>query len=343
LRTAVLYGARDLRIEDRERPAIGPGQMLLRVRAVGVCGSDVHTYVHGRIGPTVLRSPLVLGHEFGGDVVQVADDVSNVVRGDRVAVDPAINCMRCELCLAGHPNLCEDLHFSGLWPDDGALAEYMAYPARLAYPVPESIDYGGTVLLETLGIAIHATDLARLHGGHNVAVLGCGPVGLLVIQMARLSGATRIFATDQLGYRLGHARQCGATDTLDISEGDPVDWVMEQTNGRGVDVAFEAAGAAEAPAQAVEMTGRGGIVCLIGIPVEDRTEFRASSARRKGLTIKLVRRMKLTYHRAIALAHRGLVDLQPLLTHRFPLEGSALAFELVEGHRAGVVKAVIEP
>lgn len=343
MRAAVLYGPRELRIEDRERPTIGPGEMLLRVRAVGVCGSDVHTYAHGRIGPTVLRSPLVLGHEFGGDIVQVADDVSSVGQGDRVAVDPAINCTRCELCLAGHPNLCDDLHFSGLWPDNGALVEYMAYPARLAYPVPESIDYGETVLLETLGIAIHATDLARLQGGHDVAVLGCGPVGLLVIQMARLSGATRIFATDRLGYRLDLAGQCGATDALDIGEGDPVDWVMEQTNGRGVDVVFEAAGAAESPAQAVEMTGRGGTVCLVGIPVEDRTEFRASSARRKGLTIKLVRRMKHTYPRAIALTERGLVDLQPLLTHRFPLDRSEQAFELVEDYRDGVIKAVIVP
>jgi len=342
LRAALLYGARDLRIEDRPRPAIAPGEILLRVRAVGVCGSDVHTYAHGRIGPTVLQSPLILGHEFGGEVVEVADDVANVRPGDRVAVDPARNCTVCELCLTGHPNLCNDLHFCGLWPDDGALVEYMAYPARLAFPVPESISYGATVLLETLGIAIHAMDLAKPHGGYEVVVLGCGPIGLLVVQMARLSGATRIFATDRLDYRLEFARQCGATDVLNPGQADAEAWIADQTEGRGVDVAFEAAGAAETPSQAVEMTRRGGTVCMIGIPVEDRTQFRASSARRKGLTIKLVRRMKHTYPRAIALTQRGLVELQPLLTHEFPLEEAERAFQLVKQYADGVIKAVIE-
>jgi len=341
LKAALLYGPKDLRIEERPEPIIGPGEMLLRVRAVGVCGSDVHTYLHGRIGPTVLQSPLILGHEFGGQVAQVADEVDNVRLGDRVAVDPARNCTTCEFCLKGHPNLCENLHFCGLWPDDGALAEYMACPARLAYSLPESISYGGAVLLETLGIAIHAADLGKLRVGYEVAVLGCGPIGLLVIQMARLSGATRIFATDLLDNRLEFARQCGATDVLNAGEADPVAWVAEQTKGRGVDVAFEAAGAAETPTQAVEMARHGGTVCLIGIPVEDRTEFRASSARRKGLTIKLVRRMKHTYPRAIALAQRGLAELQSLLTHEFPLEEAEKAFQLVEHYGDGVIKAVI--
>jgi L-iditol 2-dehydrogenase len=185
-------------------------------------------------------------------------------------------------------------------------------------------------------------DLAKLRGGYEVIVLGCGPIGLLAIQMARLSGATRIFATDLLGYRLEFARQCGATDVLNAGEADPVAWVADQTGGRGVDVAFEAAAAAETPPQTVEMTRRGGTVCLIGIPVEDRTEFRASSARRKGLTIKLVRRMKHTYPRAIALTQRGLVDLRPLLTHDFPLEEAESAFRLVEQYADGVIKAVIQ-
>jgi len=337
-----LYGPKDLRVEDRPKPMIGPGEVLLRVRAVGVCGSDVHTYAHGRIGPTVLQSALILGHEFGGEVVRAADDVTNVRPGDRVAVDPARNCAVCEFCLRGHPNLCEDLHFCGLWPDDGALVEYMAYPARLAYAVPESIDYGETVLLETLGIAIHATDLANLRGGYEVAVLGCGPIGLLVIQMARLSGATRIFATDLLEYRLEFARRCGATDVLNASKADPVAWIGGHTKGRGVDAAFEAAGAAETPGQAVEMARRGGTICLIGIPVDDRTEFRASTARRKGLTIKLVRRMKHTYPRAIALTLQGLIELQPLLTHEFPLEEAEKAFQLVEQYADRVIKAVIQ-
>ncbi len=341
MRAVLLYGPKDLRIEERPEPTIGPGEMLLRVRAVGVCGSDVHIYVHGQIGGISLESPLILGHEFSGDVVQVADDVANIRPGDRVAVDPARNCMTCEFCLKGHPNLCQNLHFCGMMPDDGALAEVMAYPARLAYRLPESIGYGEATLLEPLGIAIHATDLGKLRAGCEVAVLGCGPIGLLVIQMARVCGATRIFATDLWEYQLDLARRCGATDVLNVREADPAAWISEQTRGRGVDVSFDAAGAAMTPAQAVEMARRGGTVCLIGIPVEDRTEFRASSARRKGLTIKLVRRMKHTYPRAIALVQRGLVELQPLLTHGFPLEEAEKAFQLVEHYTDRVVKAFI--
>lgn len=341
MKAALLYGPRDLRIKERPDPIIGPGDMLLRVRAVGVCGSDVHIYVHGEIGGIVLQRPLILGHEFGGEVVRVADDVANVRPGDRVAVDPARNCMTCEFCLKGHPNLCGNLHFCGMMPDDGALAEYMAYPARLAHRLPESISYGEATFLEPLGVAMHATDLGKLRGGHEVAVLGCGPIGLPVIQMARVSGATRIFATDLLDYRLEFARRCGATDVLNAGETDPVAWIAEETKGRGVDVAFGAAGAANTAAQAVEMARRGGTVCLIGIPVEDRTEFRASSARRKGLTIKLVRRMKHIYPRAIALVQRGLIELRPLLTHEFSLEEVEKAFQLVEHSRDGVIKAII--
>ena len=168
---ARLHGPRDLRVE--EVPLPGTGEVLVRVKATGICGSDLHTYLDGRIGDTKLEAPLILGHEFAGIIEKT---------GVRVAVDPAQPCHRCDLCERGHPNLCRRLHFCGLYPDDGSLAEFIRVPATSCFPVPDAIDDVSTAMLEPLGIALHATNLAKIRVGDRVAVLGAGPIGLLLIQ-----------------------------------------------------------------------------------------------------------------------------------------------------------------
>ncbi|MDP2958130.1 MAG: alcohol dehydrogenase catalytic domain-containing protein, partial [Longimicrobiales bacterium] len=192
------------------RPEVRPGEVLVRVQAVGVCGSDLHYYLDGRIGDTVAEQPLVLGHEFAGVIEEVGPGVTGLSVGQRVAVDPAIPCGQCEFCLKGNPNLCTLVRFCGTPPTDGALQELISWPAHLAYPLPGSIDAAQGALLETLGVGIHAVDLGKIRLADRVAVLGVGPIGLLIARLAKLSGAVEVFATDLRPTRLEMARAYGA-------------------------------------------------------------------------------------------------------------------------------------
>ncbi len=347
MRAARLHGPRDLRLEHVPHPGPpGPGQALLRVNVTGVCGSDLHCYQDARIGDTPIESPLILGHEFSAVVEAVGPDALDgrleLLRpGTRVAVDPAQPCGRCELCLHGHPNLCRRLHFCGNYPDGGSLCEWMHMPARSCFPVPESVDDTQAALLEPLGVAIHAIDLAKLKVGHSLAILGMGPIGLLCLQVARLAGADPVFARDKFPWRLALAEKWGAIP-IGCDHEDVAARVAKATHGRGVDVALEAAWADQSVEQAAELARLGGRVVLVGIPGDDRLAMKHSTARRKGLTILLSRRMKHIYPRAIRLAEQGRVDLKGLVSHGFPLDRAAEAFRLNAGYEDRVVKVMVQ-
>jgi L-iditol 2-dehydrogenase len=338
----LVHGPRDLRLAEWPVPEPGPGEVLVRVKACGICGSDTHSYVHGEIGGIQIATPLVLGHELSGVVEALGPGVSGPAVGTPVAVDPAMPCGRCEFCLEGDPHVCPENRFFGNWPWHGGFREYLAHPADLLFPLPEGLSFVEGAILEPLGIAMYVAELAGIRLGDRVAVLGSGSIGLLTIDMARLSGAAEILATDLVDERLDAARRLGAAAAWHAARDDVVARIMDRTQGRGVDVAIEAAGAPEAVEQAVEVARPGGTVVLVGIPEEDRITFRASTARRKGLTIKYDRRMKHTYPRCIALAQAGRVNLQSVVTHFFPLERLQEALELVIARADGVLKAVIE-
>ena len=347
MRAARLHGRRDLRVEQLAGPPEpGPGEVLVRIGSVGVCGSDLHIYQHGRIGDTILRAPLILGHEFGGIVEAAGGGAIDgagapLAAGTRVAIDPAVPCRACELCAAGHPNLCANLTFFGLYPTDGALCERMVVPARVCFPLPPSIPDEHAPLLETLGVALHAVDLAHVRPASSVAVIGSGAIGLLVAQVARVAGAMPLLVTDRLPWRLELAERLG-TATVNLAEHDPTQAAMAATAGRGVDVAIECAWSSDdALAQAVDVLRPGGRLVVVGIAGDDRLTLRHSTARRKGLTIAMCRRMKHTYPRAIALAESGRVDLGTLITHRFPLEAAQDAIRLAAEYEDGVVKAIV--
>jgi L-iditol 2-dehydrogenase len=311
-------------------PIPAPDEALVRVTAVGLCGSDLHWLGEGAIGDARLDKPLVLGHEFAGVTAG----------GARVAVDPAIPCGECEFCREGNPNLCTALRFAGHSTQDGALREYVAWQTRCVHPVPDSLTDIDGALLEPLGVALHALDLGHVKSGTSIGVFGCGPIGLLIVRLARVAGATTIIATDKLTHRLDAARAFGATHTIQ-ADGQEASEILAITHARGIDVAFEAAGANAAVEAAIAAAKPGARVVLVGIPDDDRTAFTASIARRKGLTIKLSRRMKHTYPRAIQLAASGKIDLRSLVTHRFPLAEFQRAFSIAQ-KREGL-KVIIEP
>ena len=333
MNTLRLFGAHDLRLLDEPTPKPASGEVLLKVASVGICGSDTHWFSEGSIGGVPLTQPLVLGHEFTAVVA------SGDRRSTRVAVDPAIACGVCEFCQEGNPNLCPTVRFAGTGTVDGALAEFITWPAKNLFPLPDSVSNVDGALLEPLGVAMHALSLAHVKPGTSVGVYGSGPIGLLIVQLARLSGATRIYTSDLREERLQAALDMGAAEVFMADEHER-DKIKAATGGRGVDIAFEVAGEDEAVETAVVTAKPGGRVVIVGIPSEDHTTFTASVARKKGLTIMMCRRMKHTYPRAIDLVASGRINLKSLVTHCFPFAEDQKAFLAAE-KREGI-KVVIE-
>lgn len=315
-----LHAVEELRLHDEPDPEPQPGEVLVRIRGVGLCGSDRHWFLEGGIGDAVLREPLVLGHEFAG-VVE-----SGPRAGERVVLDPAVPCGRCALCFAGQEHLCADMRFAGHGSTDGALRTLVAWPDHLVHALPDAIADDAAPLLEPLGVALHAIERGGSAAGSAAAVIGCGPLGLLLVQALCAAGVSVELAADPLAHRAAAARELGARSS------DP--------DGVEVDVAYEAAGDDDAFDAAVAAAKPGGRVVLVGIPDGDRSSFHAAAARRKELTLALCRRMRASdLPRAIRLAES--LELGALVTARYGLAEGPQAFrDLVE--RRGL-KVVVEP
>lgn len=336
MRAARLHSKGNIQIHDEARPEPAGGMSLVRVTDVGLCGSDLHWFTEGGIGDAQIgERPLVLGHEIAG-VVETGP-----LAGRSVAVDPAIPCGHCALCLQGHRNLCPTVRFAGHGDNDGGLRDYMVWPTELLHPLPGTITTTEGAVLEPLGVALHALDLSGLRTGSSVAVIGCGPIGLLLVQLALVAGAARVVAVDPLEHRRLAALKYGAALALSPEDLSGHQAIADAVGPLGVDVAFEVAGVNDAVEQAIAVAMPGGRVVLVGIPDDDRTSFGASAARRKGLTIMMVRRMKEdVYPRGIRLVEQGRVDALSIVTHRFPLGHVEDAF-VQASSRAGL-KVVVE-
>lgn len=320
MRVARLYGIGDIRIENVSRPEVWSGHTLVKVTDVGLCGSDLHWYTDGAVGEAVLDRPLVPGHEFAG----IAS--SGPLAGARVAVDPAIPCGRCQLCVEGNRNMCERILFAGYAELDGGLADYVSWPTHHLHPLPESLNGSDGALLEPLGVALHSWDLGHAPAGTPVAVVGCGPIGLMTIQLALVAGADRVIAVEPLPHRRAAAVAAGAEVALDVTEAvEPSTW--KQLVGLGCPTVFEVAGEDDALAAAILAARPGGRVVVTGIPSDDRWSFTAGTARRKGLTLALVRRMKDMYPRTIRLAASGRIDVRSLVTDQIALAHIDRAFD----------------
>ena len=332
---ARLHGAGDLRLGTEPVPVPSAGESLVRVTAVGLCGSDLHWYTEGGIGDARIARPLVVGHEAAGVVV------AGPRASQRVAIDPAVPCGQCELCLAGRRNLCPAVGFLGHGATDGALRQYLAWPDHLLPAMPDALSDADIAMLEPLGVALHAHLLGHQRVGDTVVVVGCGPIGLCLLQVARVAGAARVLVADPLPHRVEAALRLGADAALPAQSVAFAAALAEATRGRGVDVAFEAVGSDAAVALAIQAAMPGARVVLAGIPDVDSTTFTASVARRKGLTLVLVRRMNDVYPRAVALVERGLVDVRSIVTHTYPLADAGEAFRVAVAREG--LKVVVTP
>jgi L-iditol 2-dehydrogenase len=341
---AFFTGIRQLEIRKAPEPDLaGPHDVLLRVDAVGVCGSDVHYYTAGRIGSQAVIYPERIGHECAGTVVTVGDAVRSVKPGQRVAVDPLITCGECDQCRNGRRHTCRNQSFLGSpGQAPGALAELLAIPAECCYPIPDSMSMAEAAMVEPFSIGLYAQRMAGLAPGAKLAILGTGPIGLSVLLACRAVGECVAYVTDLIDERLEVSRRCGADWTGNPRAVDVVAAISD-LEPLGVDAVFECAGQQEALDEAVEILKPGGTLLVVGIPEVDRVSFPIHTLRRKELTIRNVRRQDNCTAAAVDMIVKGAARVDQLVTHHFPLARSQAAFDLVAEHRDGVVKAMIHP
>lgn len=330
-RTAVMTDLEKIVVENRPEPEPGPMQAVVRVEAVGVCGSDTAYYRLGRIGDYIVDGPIVLGHEASGQVVAVGSEVSNVAAGDRVAIEPGTPCRNCRECMAGRYHLCPDLVFLATPPYDGALMERMVIDARNLFVMPDSMSYEEGALLEPLSVGLWGCQRAHLQAGDDVLVTGAGPVGLLAAASARVLGAGSVTVTDLSEFRLGLAREMGFWTENSTAAGD-------QT----YDVLLECSGAPGVLGDSLRRLRPAGRAAMIGMSKESAIALPLAQLNVNELTIALVNRYNHTWPLAISLVSSGRIDVKPLVTHHFSLAESADALTLA-GRVQDSVKAIIHP
>lgn len=332
-----LHGREDARVAPFNLRQGAPGELLLDVAAVGLCGSDMHYFKDGGIGAAVITSPFVPGHEFGGFLCE-ADAELGLEAGALVAVDPNKACGHCAWCHEGHFNLCPNVEFIGAPPFDGAMTQRIWVTRSQVVPLPADFDALHAVMLEPLGVAIHAVDLAKPGLLERVALLGGGPIGLLILQVLKVAGAGEVFLVDPLQHRREAASRMGADRVF-----ARLDELVQATRGEGCPLVLEATNSPDGFRDAVRAARIGGRIVLVGIPDGDTYTMPAAEARRRGLKIKFARRMGEVYPRAIALVAAGKVDVASVVSHRVGLDETPGVFRALADNAPGYIKVLIYP
>lgn len=342
MKAVYLVGEKKTEIMNIPKPEIKKDtDVLVRIRSVGICGSDIHYYREGRIGGQVVEGKLILGHEAAGEVADAGSSVTRLKQGQKVAVEPGISCGRCEQCRTGKPNLCRDVRFLGTPPVDGALAEYIVMPESNLIPLPEGMSYDEGVLAEPLAIGLYAVKLGGIFLGDKVAITGAGAIGLSVLFSVKMAGAGKIFISDLLQPRLDMAEKLGADRVVLACEEDIADVVKKETGERGADVSYDAAGKRDTFEQCAKAAKIGGKAVILGIPEDDRMEFNASTVRRSELEIVNVRRSAHMTELALELIAERRLPFSEMVTHSFKIEDIEEALNFAAEYRDGVIKAVV--
>ncbi len=341
MKAAVLHGAGDLRVEEVRVPPLGPEDALVRVRDCGVCASDVHYYVHGRIGRYVVEEPMIVGHELAGDVVEVGEAVSGLAVGTRVAVEPGVPCGRCRECHVGRYNLCPNVVFYATPPVQGAMSEYAVVRADFAHPLPASASYEDGALCEPISVGIHCCDLTGVSAGDTVVIHGAGPIGLTAIVAARQRGAGQVIVTDVYPARLDVARRLGAI-AVDVRTEDVAQVVMERTGGEGADELFDTSGVRSVIESAPDLMRMGGAIAIVGLPADDSVTYHMLPVVQRELSIHGVFRYANTYPAAVSLVGSRQYPVDVVITDRFPLDDVVAAFETALNAKDRAIKVMVE-
>lgn len=341
MRIAELYDARRFRLIDGPSLDPAPGQVQVRVRSVGICGSDLHYYEDGGIGLVKPTLPIVLGHEPTGEIYKIGDGVTGLSVGDRAMLEPAIYCYHCEYCRSGKHNCCENIVFLSSPPDPGFFREFVNMPAHNLVPLPKELDWNVGTLFEPLAVVLHSLVLAPITLGSDVAIFGTGPIGLMTIAAVKASGAGRVWAVEPTVERARLAKDIGADVVLDPKQIDPVKQILADTGRRGVDISFDCASKEDTTNQATRVVRAAGRVVVTGIPSGITTPLDLHELRRKEAILYNVRRSNHETDAAIKMLREHAKLFAPIVTHALPLDDIQVAFDMLEHKRDGAAKIVL--
>lgn len=342
MKVAVMEGIGRIGYTEREIPKPKQGEVLVKLEYVGICGSDLHYYESGAIGDYVVKPPFVLGHEPGGVVVETGEGVTHLKPGDRVALEPGRTCGHCEFCRTGRYNLCPDVVFFATPPVDGVFQEYVAHDADLCFKLPENVSTLEGALIEPLAVGFHAANQGGARPGQTAVVMGAGCIGLVSMMALRARGVSRVYVVDVMENRLEKAKELGASAVVNGAKQDPVQAVLDLTEGRGADLVIETAGAEAAAQQAVRLTKKGAVIVFVGYTKSGMVSLPMSLALDKELTFRTVFRYRHIYPMAIEAVASGAVNLKGIVTNIFDFSDLQRAMDLSVRDKANIVKSVVK-
>lgn len=343
--TAILYGVNDIRLEQTPVEQPGHNEVLIEMACVGICGSDVHYLVKGRIGDFVVNEPMIIGHESSGVVAKLGNGVTNLKVGDRVAIEPGVPCRTCGFCKEGRYNLCKDMVFCATPPVHGSLRRYYKHAADFCFKLPDHVTLEEGALMEPLSVGVHACKRANIGIGSTVLILGAGPIGLVTLLVAKAMGARKIVITDLVQQRLDVAKKLGADETLlitrdkNITETETVKKIHELF-GEEPDTTIDASGAQSSIRLAILATKSGGVAVMVGMGAPE-VQIPLINALCREVDIRGVFRYVNDYADALNLLATKKIDVTPLITHNYKIEETVAAFDTAKSGQADVIKVMI--
>ncbi len=340
MKAVALFGVGDIRTIEKEVPTIGDRDVLIRVGACGICGTDIHFFK----GEWEVKTPLVLGHEFSGTIAKVGAKATNVKAGDRVVAEPNIVCGKCKYCRMSERNFfCENLRATGV-TIDGAFAEYVTVPEQNVYTISGKLSLEEAALVEPLACIVRGLDNLRIPIGSSVAIVGAGPIGLLMTQLVKHYGASKIFAIDPVEERLKLAKDLGADIIIDPDSQNPKDIIGENTEGLGTDISIECVGSSSAIETALTVLRKAGKLLIFGVaPEHDMWHVKPFTLYNKEVSIFTSYRSPYTFQRAVELASSESLRLKPIISHVYDLGQAPEVFSNLAAKKRGFIKALLKP
>lgn len=342
MKTAVMTDLRKVEIQEHPIPTPAANEVLVKVDYVGICGSDLHYFEHGRIGDFIVEPPFVLGHEAGGTVVEVGADVTHLKVGDRVAMEPGKTCGECEFCKQGKYNLCKDVIFFATPPVDGVFQEYVAHEAALCFKLPENVSTMEGALIEPLAVGMHAANQGGAHLGQTAVVTGSGCIGLVSLLALKAMGVSKVIVVDIVEKRLQKALELGADAVINGKTEDTVARIMELTDGKGLDLGIETAGSQITASQLIKGAKKGATIVLVGYSASGEMTLPIGMSLDKELTFKTIFRYRNIYPMAIEAVAAGKIDIKNIVTDYFELDDIQNALDSCVNNKEDIVKGVIK-
>jgi len=341
MKAAFLYKPGDVRIKEIDIPKIEADEVLVGIKAVGICGSDIHYFKHGHIGDCIVKEPLILGHEASGEIVEVGANVKKWKVGNRVIIEPGVPCRKCNFCKEGRYNLCKDVVFMATPPVNGGLTEYVAYPEDFLFQLSDNLSYEEGAMIEPLSVGVYSAKRGNVEPGKTVAILGMGTIGLVTLQAARAFGASKVIVTDIEQSRLDFAEKLGADYALNASENINIINKISHIAQKGVDIVIETAGEVVTCQQSISIVKKGGTIVLVGLADKNIFDLDVNTIVSKELEIKGIFRYANMYQTCIDLVNSKKINVKNMISKHFILDETLSALKYADENKAKSIKTMI--